>query len=89
LAPEHRQPRVCDRPIGHAAAPTFFWGGKGRQGGGSSNAARLILMGVWCDSSQPKNEKTGVISNCKWSMGRLKPAACAAMESFARLTETG
>jgi len=33
--------------------PLMVWGGKGRQGEGSSIAARLILMCVWCDSTQP------------------------------------
>jgi hypothetical protein len=29
-------------------------------------------MGVWCDSSQPINEKSGVIGNCKWGMEGFK-----------------
>jgi hypothetical protein len=38
------------KSIGHEAAPTFFWGGKGRQGESSITADRLILMGDWRDS---------------------------------------
>jgi hypothetical protein len=44
---------VCDETIGHAAAPTFFWGGEAARATGSFIAARLILMGVWHDSSLP------------------------------------
>jgi hypothetical protein len=37
----------------------FFWGGTAaRAKGAGSIAARLNLMGVWCDSSQPGNEET-------------------------------
>jgi hypothetical protein len=71
LAPKKRQPRVCDEPIGHGAAPTFFWGGKAARATGSIIAARLILMGVWRDSSQPRSEETGVIGNCIRRMERL------------------
>lgn len=53
LAPKLRQPRVCDEPIGREAAPTFFWGGEAARATGRLIAARLILMGVWRDSSQP------------------------------------
>lgn len=53
LAPGNRQPRVCDEPIGRVAAPTFFWGGEAAKATGRFTAARLILMGVWRDSSQP------------------------------------
>jgi len=31
----------------------FFWGGKAAKAKGGIIAARLILMGVWHDSSQP------------------------------------
>jgi len=61
LEPVYRQPRVCDEPIGHGAAPTFFWDGKGRQGNGSFIVDCLIHMGVWRDSSQPQFEETGAV----------------------------
>jgi hypothetical protein len=45
---------------GHGLAPTFFWGGNGRQGGRRSIAFRLIPMGGWRDSLRSqKSEKTG------------------------------
>src|ERR1700693_5544126 len=54
-------------PLDAAAAPTFFWGGKAARATGSRIAARLILMGVWRDSSQPRFEETGGVGNCKRS----------------------
>jgi hypothetical protein len=54
----YRQPCECESPLGHAAAPTFFWGGEAAR---ATIAARLILMGVWRDSSQPNFEETGVV----------------------------
>jgi hypothetical protein len=72
LAQGFRQPWVCDEPIGHVAAPTFFWGGKAAKATGSLIAVRLILMGVWRDSSQPRFEETGVIGSCKRSKKGLK-----------------
>ena len=57
----YRQPWECDESIGLAAAPTFFWGGEAARATGSVIAARLILMGVWRDSSQPNDEETGAV----------------------------
>jgi hypothetical protein len=37
----------------YVAAPTFFWGGEAARATGGFIATRLILMGVWRDSSQP------------------------------------
>jgi hypothetical protein len=53
--------------IGRAAAPTFFWGGEAAKATGSVIAARLFLMGVWRDSTQPRLEETGGVGNCKRS----------------------
>jgi len=68
LAPTYRQPRECEASLGHATAPTFFWGGEAARATGSVIAARLILMGVWRDSSQPSIEETGVLQSCSWDV---------------------
>lgn len=45
---------------GHGLGPTFFWGGKVRQGGRSNTAIRLIPMGDWRDLVRSQTrEKTG------------------------------
>jgi hypothetical protein len=59
-------------PLDAAAAPTFFWGGEAAKATGSVIAARLILMGVRRDSSQPRSEETGAFGSCKRSMERSK-----------------
>jgi hypothetical protein len=35
---------------GHGAVPTFFWGGKRRQGACQNIGKRLIHMGDWRDT---------------------------------------
>ena len=49
------------KSIGYVAVPTFFWDGQGDR---QVTASRLILMGVWRDSMQPRFEETGAIINC-------------------------
>jgi hypothetical protein len=44
----------CEKSFGRGAAPTFFWGGQTARASGRRIAAGLILMGVWRDSSPPK-----------------------------------
>jgi len=47
-------------------APTFFWGGEGRQGERSSTAIRLIPMGGWRDLVRSqKIEKPGAIRHAR------------------------
>jgi hypothetical protein len=43
----------------------FFWGGQAARARGRDRAARLILMGVWRDSSQLRIEETDAVGNCK------------------------
>jgi hypothetical protein len=46
-------------------APKFFWGGFAARARDGYSVIRLILMGVWRDSSQPRFEETGVIGTCE------------------------
>jgi len=40
--------------FGRVTEPTFFWGGKRRQGSRGNFPTCLILMGDWCDSFATK-----------------------------------
>jgi hypothetical protein len=46
-----QQLRFCEKPLGHAVAPTFFWGGQAARARDGYLVVRF-LMGVWRDSSQ-------------------------------------
>jgi hypothetical protein len=45
-----RQPRLCMKPLGYGAVPTFFWAGKRRHGARQSIGKSLIHMGDWRDT---------------------------------------
>jgi hypothetical protein len=72
------------------AALKFFWGGNAaRAVGKGSKATSLIQMGVWCDSSQPRLEETGVIQQLRTGKRFKSVATKVAMDCCAHLTPAG
>jgi hypothetical protein len=68
------------KPLGRGGVPKFFWGGQAaRAAVVVSSDQRLILMGVWCDPSQPHEKKRARFEDGCWKEEeRFKLAASAA-----------